>query len=239
MYHYRKRLRGLTKIEWLKLSIAGIAATTLYNLALNNGETHVGAGLASLVISLNPAFIIIGAYFMRGDRISKRFFMGLLISFVGVFVLTLARNGIGFDRTALSGISFILLCPFSWGLYTTLLHDAIDRVGVMAATAASSTIGIVTMLPAIPFAFDQSIPTNFIGWSCALYLGIFSTVIGYTIWSWLLQRRGAARTGMVVYLNVVWGLLFAGLFLGEVMTWQTVFGAILILSGVAVARRAG
>ena len=238
-YRYRSQLRLLRKSDWIKLGAAGICATSIYNLGLNTGETHVGAGLASLVISLNPAFILLGALIVRGERVKSRFMVGMIVSFIGVFILTLVRNGLGFDKTALSGIVFILLCPLSWAAYTTLIHGVVERTGVMAATAAASVIGTITMLPALPFAFRDGIPTDQNAWLCVGFLGLFSTVIGFTIWSWLLQRRGAARTGMVVYLNVVWGLLFAGLILGERITWQTGSGALLILTGVAIARRSG
>jgi len=238
-FWYRADLKKLAWPDWVKLAVAGLFASTIYNIALNTGETKVGAGLASLVIALNPAVILLGAFFVHGERVKVSFLGGMALSFVGVFILTLARNGIGFDRNALSGIVVILLCPVSWATYTILLHDVLDRCGAMAATSAASTIGILTMLPFAPMAFPNGVPYDFNGWMCALFLGIFSTVIGFTIWTWLLQKRGAARTGMVVYLNVVWGLLFAGLILGEVITWQTASGAFLILAGVAASRYSG
>ncbi|MDK9698769.1 MAG: DMT family transporter [bacterium] len=236
-WRHRDTLLTLTKMEWLKLTIAGLSATALYNIALNTGETRVGAGLASLVISLNPAFIIGGAILFRGEKVSKRFFLGAGVSFLGVIILTLSRNRFGFDTTALTGVFVILLCPFSWALYTLLIHDVAKRAGSMAAPAVAVVIGTVLLLPTYPFTFPDRIPTDIVAWSCVAFLGLASTVIGFSLWSWLLKHRGAARTGMVVYLNVVWGVFFAWLVLDEVIAWNTILGAAFILTGVAISRR--
>jgi drug/metabolite transporter (DMT)-like permease len=233
----RDKFRNLDGRDWLKLIAAGLAGVVAYNLALNTGQTRVGAGMASLVIALNPPTILLLAVIFRGERVRQNFLLGMAAAFVGVAVLSLSRNGLGIDQTTLSGVAVILFCPVTWSAYTILLADLVPKLGIFVAPAASVLVGTVMLLPSLPTSFPNGLPTGWAPWLCAGSLALLSTIVAFTFWAWLLEKRGAARTGFVVYLNVLWGLLTAIAVLGEEFTWQMTLGAALILSGVAIARR--
>jgi drug/metabolite transporter (DMT)-like permease len=233
----RRSFSRLTRSDWLKLIGSGFFGVLAYNYALNTGQMYVGAGITSTIIGLNPPVILVLAVLFRGEKVRWIIVPGMLVSFLGVAVLSLSRHGLGIEKTTLTGLSYILFLPICWGVYTILQADLVPKLGALTAPAAAVIIGTVILLPSVPASFPNGLPSGWAPWLCAGSLALFPTIIAFILWAWLLLRRGAARTGVVVYLNVFWGLLTAIIFLGEQLTWQLAAGAILILVGVAIARR--
>ncbi len=233
----RNLFKTLTTGDWLKIGAAGLFGTIVHNLSINYGQTHVGAGIASLMDAMNPPAILLLAIIFRHERVGWNFYFGIIIAFIGVFVLTLTKTGFGFDQTTSTGVLILLIAPVTWAIYTILLADIIPKVGVTQAPAACVLAGSILLLPTTPFAFHDGFPSGWMPWFCLGMLSLLSTVTAFTIWSWLLKRRGAAHTGIIEYLNVIWGVTFAITLMGETLTWQMVLGAILILAGVAMTQK--
>jgi drug/metabolite transporter (DMT)-like permease len=237
-WYARKRFASLVWSDWVKLVGAGASGIVFYNFALNTGQTIVGASIAAIVIALNPPVILLLAVIFRGERVKRKFILGMAVSFIGVSLLSLSRDGFAIDHNALRGIGYILFCPLTWGTYTILQADLVPKLGPFATPAASVLAGCLLLLPSLPNSFPNGLPVGWIPWLCALSLGLLSTVVAFSLWAWLLQHRGAARTGIVVYLNVVWGVLTATLLLGEDFTLPMALGALLIILGVVITRHA-
>jgi drug/metabolite transporter (DMT)-like permease len=236
-WYSREKFRLLNRADWAKLFAAGLFGTVIHNLALNTGQTHVGAGIAALMDALNPPAIFLLAVIFRAEHVKKYFVLGMILAFAGVAVLTLSRGGLGIDQTTATGVAILMIGPVSWGVYTILLADVIPKLGFFTAPAACVLSGAVVLLPLAPFSFPHGLPAGYAPWLCAASLAVFSTITAFVMWAWLLQRRGASRTGIIEYLNVIWGLALATLALHESLTWQMILGAGLILSGVAITRR--
>ncbi|MCX7834891.1 MAG: DMT family transporter [bacterium] len=239
IFKHRKELKSISTKDWILLSLSGFSAVFLYNFALFTGQKFVNASIASLVISLNPPTIIAGAILLRGEKVSRNFLFGVVVALLGMIILSLSKDQLTFDWTVLFGILILLGCPISWAAYTLLLTNTVKRNNPLLITALSVAIGSITLIPMIPIGFPQGDFQFGFGWLYALYLGIFSTLVGFILWNWLLLQRGAARTGIVVYLNTLWGVLLAVLWLGEPITLQILIGAGCILIGVTIAKKFG
>jgi drug/metabolite transporter (DMT)-like permease len=61
-----------------------------------------------------------------------------------------------------------------------------------------------------------------------------NTFGAYLIFYSLVAALGAARTSMVTYIIPVVGLVLGALFLGELVDLRLLFGAILIVGGIAI-----
>lgn len=239
VYKHRQELTKISKKDWGLISIAGIFGVLLYNAALFTGQKFVNASVASLVISLNPPAIIAGAILLRGEKVSRNFLIGVFVAFIGMVILALSKEKIGFDLTVLLGVLILIGCPIGWAGYTLLLTNTVKRNNPLLITALSVIISSLILIPLVPIAFPNGIGKIGIEWLYALYLGIFSTVVGFVLWNWLLLKRGAARTGIITYLNTIWGVLLAIVWLKEPITFQVGIGAGCILLGVAIAKKFG
>ncbi len=103
-------------------------------------------------------------------------------------------------------------------------------------TVAALTTGIIaygapTFGGAAPVSLSQLTP-NVLG--ALLALGLVNTFGAYLIFYSLVAALGAARTSMVTYIIPVVGLILGALFLGEQVDVRLLFGAILIVGGIAI-----
>ena len=68
----------------------------------------------------------------------------------------------------------------------------------------------------------------------AFYLGVPSTILGYGLWSYLLQRYPAATVAPFALLSPATGIISSALLLGETFAPLRLAGMALILAGLAV-----
>ena len=71
-------------------------------------------------------------------------------------------------------------------------------------------------------------------WLALLWLGILGSCVAYILYFGLIHAIGPTRATMVTYIQPLVGVLLGAVFLGEPMSWQTLLGGLLILSGIGV-----
>ena len=78
--------------------VPGIASTgflgfAFYNVALNAGEQQIPAGTASLIVATAPIFVALMARIFFHEHLKAISWIGILISFVGVGVISIQSQG--------------------------------------------------------------------------------------------------------------------------------------------------
>jgi drug/metabolite transporter (DMT)-like permease len=74
-------------------------------------------------------------------------------------------------------------------------------------------------------------------WFLMTASAVFALAFAYMVWYTGVQRIGSARTSVYSNLTPVVAMSIGVVLLGERVTWWQVFGAALILSGLAISRR--
>jgi drug/metabolite transporter (DMT)-like permease len=97
--------------------LSGIIGISFYNLALNYGETRVTAGAASLLIASVPIWTALLASFTLHERLTPRRWMGILVSFAGVALIT-SGEGRGIHISPPSGRGPYSCCRLASGCCT-------------------------------------------------------------------------------------------------------------------------
>src|ERR1700722_14894363 len=124
--------------------VSGLVGISSYNLALNYGETRVTAGAASLLISSWPIWTALFASFTLHERLTSRRWMGILLSFAGVALITSGEGrGIHISRQAL----IILAAALASAVYMVQQKHYLGRYSALEFTAYSIWSGTVFMLP--------------------------------------------------------------------------------------------
>ena len=70
-------------------------------------------------------------------------------------------------------------------------------------------------------------------WATMLYLGLIMTALGYGIWYTLVRRHPVGMVAPFLLLLPVFSVLGAVVILGESLTWPTLVGGSIVISGVA------
>ena len=72
-------------------------------------------------------------------------------------------------------------------------------------------------------------------WISLLFLGIVGSGFAFVLAFYLIHEIGPTRTSMVTYIFPLGGVILGVAFLNELVTWQLIAGAILIISSLLVA----
>lgn len=68
-------------------------------------------------------------------------------------------------------------------------------------------------------------------WSLVLFSGVLATAVSNLVWNAAIARIGVARTAVFLYWVPVFGVAFAGLFLGERLTGWHLAGFLAVVGG--------
>ena len=226
----RFRLRPGQMRQMVILSLIFTTQISLFYLGLS--RTYASRG--TLLVNLQPFFVLILAHiFLRGDRITMRRLVGLLIGFSGVMVM------LGDPRAITSGLrtgDLIIMCA-------TVLWS-INAIYVKQRIAEFEAFHIVLypMLLSIPiFALEAALwdPVIVSGVNgqiviAMLYQGLVTAGFGFVAWNYLLQRYGAVSIHSFLFILPVTGVTFSGLILGEPITARILLSMVLIMTGLFV-----
>ena len=71
-------------------------------------------------------------------------------------------------------------------------------------------------------------------WAAIVFMGLFNTVLGFGIWSSLIQKHGAARVAPLSLLVPVFGMLSSAIIFHETFPAGKVIGALLVSVGIVL-----
>ena len=229
-------LPGLNRHDATRLVVAGVVIVVGYHLSLNIGEESTASGVAALIVALSPALTMALAVAFGIERFSLRVALGLAVAFAGVVVVVGLGSGEELSFSGLKGPLIVLGAPLSFALYNVLLKPLFARYDLLALTATTSLVGTAALLP-IFAASDVggigSVAARDV--ALILYLGIFSTLLGYIGWNIGLRAFGPTRAVTATYAIPALAVLFGAVTLEEPVTAWIAVGGLLIVGGVALA----
>jgi drug/metabolite transporter (DMT)-like permease len=211
--------------------LAGLFAFSLYNVALNYGQTTASAGAASLIIASIPIFTALLAVTFLGERLDARGWSGIVVGFLGVALITLgAGETLGIDAGAL----YVLLAAISGSLYFGFQKPFVEKYGSLTFTAYAIWAGTMLLLPFLP-GLAVEVRTAPPGATLSVvYLGVFPTVVAYATAAYVFSRLPASRAVTLEYLFPPVAIVIAYLWLGEVPSALSLIGGTVALVGVAL-----
>jgi drug/metabolite transporter (DMT)-like permease len=229
-------LPGLDRRDATRVAIAGVVIVAGYHLSLNIGEESTASGIAALIVALSPALTLVLAIAFGLERFSVRVAAGLGVAFAGVCVVVGLGSGEELSLSGVKGPLIVLGAPLSFALYNVLLKPLFARYDLLALTAATSLVGTVALLP-IFAGTDLGGVTSVSGGDVALilYLGVFSTLLGYVAWNIGLRAFGPTRAVTATYAIPALAVVFGAVTLEEPVTAWIAVGGLLIVGGVALA----
>jgi drug/metabolite transporter (DMT)-like permease len=187
-----------------------------------------------MLVNVGPVLIAALAGLVLGEGFPRALFVGCAVAFAGVAVIGLATA----EHAATT--SGVLLClgaaaAYAGGAVTQKL--VLRRLSGLQTILGCCLIGIVFFLPWSPQLVRQlgDAPAGAIGW--LVYLGVFSTTVGFLTWAYALSRMDAGRLGATTYLVPPVSVLLGWAWLGESPASLAYLGGALCLAGVALSRR--
>ncbi|MED3728243.1 DMT family transporter [Priestia filamentosa] len=210
------------------LVLLGCLGFSAYHLFLNKGETTVGGGIASLLVSTTPIFSLVleRLYLKRKMGVSK--WLGSFISFLGIAFFSLSYHS---QSYSISGTVFILLASFSESLYFVFQTRYLKQYGMFAFITYTIWGGTIGMLWFFPRLLTEIEVASFSSTLAVMYLGVFSSVLPYLALAYINLKVGASEATTSLYLIPIVAVILSGIWLDEKITLLSVGGGIITFLG--------
>jgi drug/metabolite transporter (DMT)-like permease len=198
------------------------------------------ASNGALVTSATPAFVLLFAAWILGERITRRRLAALLISTCGV-VLVIDPRTAQFSSGLFLGNLSLVAAALTWALYSVLVRKVTFGMDVLSATMVFFWGGLCVSIPAAIWEL-QVIPLGQITWGVivgVLYLGIISTALAMFLWNKAFAMLEAGVASLTFFAQPLVGASLGALFLHEQLSWLFLAGGVFIGIGLWLAARSG
>jgi drug/metabolite transporter (DMT)-like permease len=222
--------------EWRLVAALGATGIALFHPLVYLALQHTSATNALITLSLAPVLILPGASMLARRRPALHQLAGATISLAGAVVLITRGDVAVLTATGLNiGDLWMLAAVALWAAYSLLLRrrptDLPQTVTLVSSIAVALPLLLaIALLSAPSLAKPVSVPLM-LG---VAYIAIFGSAIGFLFWSYGVAELGPGRAGQFVHLMPVFGAALAFVFLGEPLSTPQIFGATLVLAGLAL-----
>lgn len=216
------------------IALCGVIWFSLYNVALNEGERHVGAGTAAMLVNVGPLVTVLLAGWLLGEGFPRGLVAGCAIAFAGVALIGV---GVGGGLTLETGTAFCLLAALAYGVGMAIQKPLLRSAGALQVTWLGCLAGVVACLPFAPALVREASAADAEALAWTAYLGVFPTAIAFTTWAYALSHTSASTLSALTFLVPPLAVAMAWAMLGEVPPALAIAGGALCLAGVALTRR--
>lgn len=230
-----------TWAQWKTSFVVGTLLLLGGNGAVVLAEHYVSSSLAALLVATEPFWIVLLSWlWMKGARPNGKVALGLLIGFVGVYLLVGGQgNGsMTSNSNQLFGTILIIIGTICWAtgsLYGLRAPSA--KSPVLASGMQMLCGGAVLFLvgtAAGEWTNFNIAAVSLNSWLGLAYLTIFGSIIAFTAYSWLLKNAEPSIVATYAYVNPVIAVFLGWLIAGETFTAQMLVGAGVIVGSVVL-----
>ena len=221
---------------WRALVVMAIVTNIVPFFLITWGEQYITSALASVVNSTTPLFTaLISFVWLRGhEPFPPLRTAGILLGFAGVAVLTGHVSGGG-----ILGVLAVVLASVSYGLGFVYARVHVTGSGSPAETSAAQFI--VSSLICVPLVVVDGVAngapdvSNLQATTIVVTLGVLNTALAYLFYYRLIADVGSTTASLVTYLIPVFGVLLGWLLRDERLGWNSLVGAAMVISGIAMS----
>ena len=222
---------------WRAFMMMGLLGNALPFSLIAWGQTHIGAGLASIINATTPIFtILIAGAFLSDEHITPRKMLGVTAGLAGVIVLIgqsalleLGTNTMA--QLAVIGAAVSYSCATVFGRRFKAM--GISPLDTAVGQVTASTIILLPVVWWIDKPLQLANPSLQV-WLSILALAIFSTAFAYILFFRILSSSGATNVVLVTFLAPVTASLLGWLMLDEQLQAKHFIGMACIGLGLAI-----
>jgi drug/metabolite transporter (DMT)-like permease len=231
-----KRFSKLHKKDIIPIFILGFFGVMVYHFGLNYGEQYVSPGAASLIIATIPVFIVVLAVMFLNEKITLKKFLGIVLSLSGVLIISIwGTQDASIEIEYMSGALAVLVAAAMGALYTVAGKKLLSRYSALSLTVYAMLLGSLGLLPFLSKSLlDEVSAMSARGWIAVIFLGICSTVIGYSLWYVALKIKTASEVSVYLYAIPVLSTIISYVLFDDKITLLFIFGGLLVIVGLVI-----
>jgi S-adenosylmethionine uptake transporter len=208
---------------------AFMALTFFYSITVLPLAEAIALSFIAPLIALYLASVLLG------ETISRHAIGASLLGFAGTLVIVGGRIGSGaFDAETALGIAALFVSALLYAYNFIIIRRQAQVAGPMEIATFHSGVSGVVLLALAPFFWETPASAVLMPLGAAAVL----TVCGSSAIAWAYARAEANVLVPTEYSGFVWAAMFGWAFFREAVTWPTLAGTALIVTGCWIAARA-
>lgn len=225
----------IRKRDFIYFAVYGLLSVTLCFLLFFYALKFTTIATATILLYTYPAFIVVLSIFLLKEELTRTKLLALLLTFLGCILVIQVYDPAEL-KLNLRGIIYGLGAGLGAGLYSVLGKKAVERYSPLTVVTYALGFGSFFLLIARGARPLYSVNYPTMTWIWIFALAIFSTLLGYSIYTRGLKYIEASRAGIVATWEVVIASLLALVIFGESLSVLQIFGALFIFLGIFVIR---
>ena len=240
-----RALRGrwqLLRRSLLLVIAYGLAAVAGAQLAYFSAVSRMQVGPALLIEYTAPAAVVVWLWLRHGHRPGRLTLMGAGLAALGLVLVLDLVSGADLDPVGVIWALGAMLGAATYFLVSGDESNGLPPIALAAGglVAGALALGASGLLGVLPMRVDSA-DTTYAGltvswWVPLLALGAVTAAVAYVTGIAATRRLGSRLASFVALLEVVCGVLFAWLLLGQLPGPVQLVGGLLILAGVVSVR---
>lgn len=214
----RRVFEKIDKKDWWRFVVSGLSGVAVNQLCFFNGLSLTSPINASLIMTINPIFVLLVSSVLLGSVITKRKLIGIFVGGLGASMLFLssAENTASehLSDSTLLGDIFILINALSYGVYLVVVKPLMKKYRPLTVINWVFFIGTVFVLPV---GWDQATQIMWGSLTPSHIRSIAYVILGTTFLAYLLniialQRVAPVVVSIYIYLQPLLVLALVGIF---------------------------
>lgn len=228
-------LTGKLKIPSLKILLLTVlcgalfaADVAVWNIAIQEST----ATQATLLTNLSPVWVGIGAFFFLKNKPTFNFWIGTAIAIFGMITLV----GFRFFATLDFDLAFVfaVLSGIFYATYMLLSKYVLYEVEVLPFITISTLssaffLAILSYFIGEPFSGFSNM-----GWFVLVIQGVICQLLAWLLLGYATKHMRATRVSVSLLGQAVLTTILAWLFIGEAISFQMIFGGVILLFGIRI-----
>lgn len=214
--------------DFPRLLMLGIFGIALNQMFFFKGLELTSPIHASLIMLVTPFMVLIFAYFLLKEMITKYKILGIVLGSIGAILLILKDSGVQqIAQNAMLGDLFIFINAASYGMYLVLIKPLVEKYNPITIVTWAFTMGSIFVLPvcysdAMAIQWSSFQMENVLGF---IFVLVFTTFFAYLLNAFALSRLKSSTVSAYIYLQP----LIAGTI--SLLLGQDKLSSIIIFSG--------
>ncbi|ULH14760.1 EamA family transporter [Deinococcus sp. KNUC1210] len=195
-------------------------------------QLGLSAGLASLLMQMQAFLTALLSAWLLKERLLPNQIAGMGLAFVGMALI----GASGSHQGGVLSFGLVLLAALGWAFSNLQVRQAggADVIGLVVWSSLVSPLPLLLgsgLLSGWGPTLHALTHGSLGFWGGVAFMGYFNTVLGFGLWSRLIQQYGAARVAPLSLMVPVFGLLSSALYFHETFPALKVAAALLVFAG--------
>lgn len=225
-----KVITKLNKRSYFQAAVLGFLNPFVYYIILFKSYSLLPAQVAQPINMIWPLVLVLLSAPLLKQKLRWKHFIGLLISFAGILLISSQGDFFNFGTSNPKGILFGLFCAVAWSVYW--IFNVRSKEDEVIKLFLSFCFGILFLLIYLPLFSSIKLELN-TSFYAGIYIGLFEIGFSFIFWMKALSlATHNARIANLIYIAPFVSLIFVHFILKEQIFITTIFGIIFIISGI-------